>query len=387
MKIKKISPTFLTFLAGSATTFLLIISIFGSSVFILSRGDNWNKFLELLNLHDSVTGSLSQTQTILNEESSIIDVVSNASSAVVSIAVEQVEFSPVLGPQNSEDNIGTGFIVTAEGLIVTNQHVVSDQKATYSVTTQDKKTYDVTNIYRDEVNDIALVKIDTAGDELPFVELGDSDALKVGQMVVAIGTPLGDYPGSVTTGIVSGLERTVEIGSGFWSSSKEYEGVIQTDAAINPGNSGGPLLNSAGQAVGINFATTSGADNISFAIPINILKQRLDDFEARGGKFVKPYLGVSYQLVDEYDALRFRVPTGAFIEDLEEDGPAEKGGIRAGDIVVEMNGKDVSGGLQNVIMTFNPGESVEIKVWRKTGEDYSEGEYIDLNVELGEVEG
>lgn len=387
MRDKKFSPVFLTFLAGSATTFLLIISILGSSIFILSRKNNWEKLLGILTLDRGVTSSFSETKTILNEESSIIDVVSNASSAVVSIAVEQVEFSPVLGPQKLEDNIGTGFIISSDGLIVTNQHVVSNQNATYSVSTKERQTYEVTNIYRDEANDIALVKIDTDGDELPFVELGDSDALKVGQIVIAIGTPLGDYPGSVTTGIVSGLERTVTIGAGFWTSSKEYEGVIQTDAAINPGNSGGPLLNSVGQAIGINFATTSGADNISFAIPINTLKLRLEDFEARGGKFVKPYLGVSYQLVDEYDALRFRVPTGAFVEDLEKDGPAEKGGIKAGDIIVEINGKDVSSGLQNVIMTFDPGESVKIKVWRKTGENYSEGEYVDIAVELGEVEG
>ena len=219
-----------------------------------------------------------------------------------------------------------------------------------------------------------MVKVDTKGDVLPLIELGDSESLKVGQLVVAIGTPLGDYPGSVTTGIVSGLERTVVIGAGFWASLKDYEGVIQTDAAINSGNSGGPLLNSVGQAIGINFATTSGADNISFAIPTNTLKKRLEDFEARGGKFDKPYLGVSYQLVDEYDVLRLRVPTGAFIKELEEDGLAEDGGLEEGDIVVEMNG-------------FEPGETVNVKVWRKTGETYRDGEYVEIDVVLGEVEG
>lgn len=384
MKAKKILKGFVLFLIGVLSTLAVIFLVSSVSYFFFKEefGNFFNTFFEKY----SDEQLIQKEQTILSEESVVIDVVKKAGNSVVSIAIEQVEFSQLSGPRKSNDNIGTGFVVTKDGLIVTNQHVVSSSSSDYSVTTKDKEVYQVTNVYRDEVNDIALVRIDTKGQELEPLELGDSDALDVGQLVIAIGTQLGDFPGTATTGIVSGLNRTVTAGSSYWGETKEYEGVIQTDAAINPGNSGGPLLNSAGQVIGINFATTSGADNVSFAIPVNILKNRLQDFEERGGKFVKPYLGVSYQTIDEFDALRFQVPEGAFIEAVEKNSPAEKGGVLEGDIITEISGKRAAGGLQNIISSFEPGENVVIKLWRKTGESYREGEYIELNVRMGERE-
>jgi S1-C subfamily serine protease len=359
-----------------------------SGYWVLSRNNNWSKLLSALNIDSDENSITYSDQTILNEESAVIDVVDSVSNAVVSIAVKEVEFSQILGPQSNDSNIGTGFIVDGEeGLIITNQHVVSDDSSEYSVSTSDHDTYEVEKIYRDEVNDLAIIKIKTNGETLPSVSLGDSDSLKVGQLVIAIGTPLGDYPGTVTSGIVSGLGRTVTVSADYWSSSvKEYEDVIQTDAAINPGNSGGPLLNSEGQVIGINFATTSDADNISFAIPINILKERLENFIANGGKFIKPYLGVSYQLIDEMDAYRYDVPTGAFIDTVEENGPADQAGIEEGDIIVSIEGEAVSKGLQNVVLTFTPGQEVTVKLWRKTGDNYREGEYKELKVSLGQSE-
>lgn len=381
MNSKRILKGFILFaIGGLATLFVILLS---SSLVYFFFKDEFFDFVEKYVGEELVH----KEQTILNEESVIIDVVKQASNSVVSITIEQVEFSQLSGPSKSNDNIGTGFVIAKDGLIVTNQHVVSNESSEYSVTTKDKEVYKVTNIYRDEVNDIALVRIDTKGKELEPVELGDSDVLNVGQLVIAIGTQLGDFPGTATTGIVSGLNRTVTAGSTYWGEAKEYEGVIQTDAAINPGNSGGPLLNSVGQVIGINFATTSGADNVSFAIPVNVLKNRLRDFEERGGKFVKPYLGVVYQTIDEFDALRFQVPSGAFIEEVEKDSPAESGGILKGDIITEISGKSTKGGLQNVISSFKPGENVVVKIWRKTGETYREGEYIELKVKMGEKEG
>lgn len=381
MKLSHITKKALILALGGVLMLISLVSAALISVVLVKRG-----VIDVVEILDSLGFEqyFVNEKTVLAEESLVIDVVEKAQDSVVSIAIEQVEFSLTDGPQKYDDNIGTGFVVSEDGLIVTNQHVVSDREAKYSVTTRDQKSYSVKNIYRDEVNDIAIIRVETGEESLKAIELGDSDSLAVGQIVVAIGTPLGDYPGTVTTGIVSGLNRTVSAGSSFLGDIKEYESVIQTDAAVNPGNSGGPLLNSEAQVVGINFATTVGADNISFALPVNILKQRLADFEARGGKFVKPYLGVSSQMIGQFDSIRFGVPMGAFVEEVESGGPAAQAGIESGDIITEISEKAVSNGLSNVILSFEPGEQVTVTVWRKIGETYRDGEYQEFSVALGE---
>ena len=157
---------------------------------------------------------------------------------------------------------------------------MADSQAQYRVITADNQSYPVQNIYRDPANDLAFLKIDAQG--LTPVELGDSDNLKVGQFVVAIGTALGEFRHTLTTGVISGLGRGITAGSVFEGYVEELDNVIQTDAAINPGNSGGPLINSAGQVVGVNVAVASGAENIGFALPINTVKTALADFARRG---------------------------------------------------------------------------------------------------------
>jgi len=377
---KKLVP--IVFLSMSISIPLIII--FGG-IFLIFNFDYDDKLVALYSSIREIEENIVRTEkTVLSEESAIIDVVEKAEDAVVSIAVRQVELDPDVGPQNNNNNIGTGFIIKDDGLIVTNQHVVSDRDSDFVVTTKNRDVYEVSNIYRDEINDLALIRVDTEGKTLPTIGLGDSDELKIGQLVVAIGTPLGDYPGTVTTGIVSGLNRAVTAGSGFWGNAKEYENVIQTDAAINPGNSGGPLLNSNAEVIGINFATTSGADNIAFAIPVNVLKERLEAFEESGGKFVKPYLGVVYETIDEFDAMRFGVPVGAFINEIEDDGPADLGGIEIGDIITEISDQDLGNGLAQAISNFKANDEVEVKVWRKTGQTYRDGEYKNFKVILGE---
>jgi serine protease Do len=251
-----------------ATIFItIIIGIFigGSSMYLyIINSDFLNLSEEEVEDNDPVLTT--------EEESTIIDVVDAVEESVVSIAVTEVSFSPSNGVVDETASIGSGFIADESGLIVTNQHVVSDEDSDYKVITSDGTEYDVVSITRDDVNDIAVLKIDA--ENLKPVELGDSDSLVVGQTVIAIGTPLGEYAGTVTTGVISGLNRSVTTSSSWYGdSSKDYENVIQTDAAVNSGNSGGPLLNTSGQVVGINFATTSNADNISFALPINIVRQ------------------------------------------------------------------------------------------------------------------
>jgi len=207
-------------------------------------------------------------QKVLNEESIVTEVAQRVSPSVVTVAIEEpqrriLEFNPFGGGFRSRieggqpQDIGTGFIVAADGLIITNKHVVSDTEASYKVITSDNQEYEVQKISRDPSNDLAVLKIDPSagsGKALQPVELGDSENLKVGQFAIAIGTALGEFRSTVTTGVISGLGRGITAGSSFEGFVERLDDVIQTDAAINPGNSGGPLLNSAGQVIGVNVA-------------------------------------------------------------------------------------------------------------------------------------
>jgi serine protease Do len=306
--------------------------------------------------------------------------VQDATPSVVSIAVSKLALTQNQGLVDRSSNIGTGFVVDKDGIIITNQHVVSDTTAEYKVVTQEGEEYDVVEVIRDDLNDIAIVKIEPKDGELKAVSLGDSDNLLVGQSVIAIGTPLGQYAGSVTTGIISGLERSVTAGTGwFGTTSKTYEDVIQTDAAVNPGNSGGPLLNSQGEVIGINFATTSNADNISFAIPINKVKNRLDEYRTYG-KFIRPYLGVTYQMISEYEALYYSdVVAGALILRVDPTSPAYKGGLKRGDIITQFEDTQVNKSLGEIIQQYEVGQKIDIKVMR-------EGKEETLEVTLAEMD-
>lgn len=300
--------------------------------------------------------------TITQEENVIINVIKESSDSVVSIAVSQVSIQRGGGVVDSVSKIGTGFIVDPNGIIITNQHVVSEETVSYIVITEDGKHYNVVEIMRDDTNDIAVLKIDAK--DLKAIELGDSDNLLVGQTVIAIGTPLGEYAGSVTTGVISGLNRSVRTSSGwFGSTTKIYENVIQTDAAVNPGNSGGPLISTEGKVIGVNFATSSGADNISFALPINIVKQKLNEYRTYG-KFIKPYLGISYQMISEYEELYYRdVVAGALVTGTDSQGPAAKAGIERGDIITKINTEPVRGSFASLIRSFKVGEEIKIELW------------------------
>lgn len=321
-----------------------------------------------------------QVIVLSDQELNVINIVQESTPSVVSIATSKLAFSQGEGLVDQKSNIGTGFIVDKDGLVITNQHVVSDPNAEYKVVTSDGKELVVSEILRDDINDIALLKVDRDGKELKEIALGNSTNLLVGQTVIAIGTPLGEYSGSVTSGIISGLNRSVTASSGwFGSTTKSYEGVIQTDAAVNPGNSGGPLINSQGEVIGINFATTSGADNISFAIPINKVKVRLEEYRTYG-KFIKPYLGVTYQMVTEYEALYYSdVVPGALVVRIDPLAPAYKAGIRRGDIITKFGEEKVTLALGELIQKHKVGEEVKVEVSRG-------GKDMKFTVTLGEMD-
>jgi S1-C subfamily serine protease len=322
---------------------------------------------------------------VVTEESMVTGVVERASPSVVTVGISTTQkvISPSLNFSNPfgwfgqqlgkveerkiEEDIGSGFVISKDGLIVTNKHVVDTVNAKYRIITADEKTYEVQKIYRDPANDLAILKIDTGGAELKPVEMGDSGKLKVGQSVVAIGTALGEFRHTVTTGVVSGLGRGIEAGSVYEGSVEKLDDVIQTDAAINPGNSGGPLLNSAGQVIGINTAVSAQGQNIGFAIPINIIKEVINNFNETG-QFSRPYLGIRYRMLNLKTALQYEVPSGAYVQTVIEDSPAAKAGIQEGDIITKIAGKKINGEDENSLTaeigTHKVGETVEVEIYR-----------------------
>jgi len=318
---------------------------------------------------------------VTEDEANTINIVKQTQESVVSIAVSQITLKQGEGLSDMTSNIGTGFIVDDSGIVVTNQHVVSDVASSYKVVSYLGDEFEVTKILRDDVSDIALLRIDKKDKVLKSLKLGDSDKLLVGQNVIAIGTPLGEFAGSVTSGIISGLNRSVAAGTGwFGTTTKTYEGVIQTDAAINPGNSGGPLINRCGEVIGVNVAVSRNAENIGFAIPINVVKNSLENFN-KTGKFERAMLGVRYNMISEQAALRNEVPVGAYVAEVVEGSSADEGGIKEGDIITSFNGeKLVNKNLADLVSKTKIGDKVKVKVFR-----WKESKELELNITMKEV--
>lgn len=320
-----------------------------------------------------------ETRTIVQEENAVISVVERTSPSVVAIGVSRRvinPFDPFSIPRREDATIGTGFAVSDKGLIVTNKHVVSEADVRYTVVTKDNQKYEVRKIYRDPILDLALVQITST--DLKPLELGDSSKLKVGQTLIAIGNALGRLTNTVTTGVVSGLGRRVVAGDPFSTFSESLDDLIQTDAAINPGNSGGPLLNSAGQVIGVNVATTEGAQNIGFAVPINTVKPIVDEFLTKGS-VSRPFLGIRYRFISKDVAILNEVPQGAYIQQVVEGGPAQKGGVEEGDIIIKINGTAVDGEnkVSEIISKSSIGQNIELEVWR-------DGAVVKLKATIGE---
>jgi len=289
------------------------------------------------------------------------------------------DFSPFFGmnpqgpdlqqpDQNQAESIGSGFIITSGGLIVTNKHVVSDTTMNYQVITGDGKKYSVKKIYRDPLNDIALIQIDASqnsGEKLVPLTLGDSTNLQVGQYVVAIGTALGEFRNTVTTGVISGLGRGITAGSPYEGSVEQLNNVIQTDAAINPGNSGGPLFNSSGQVIGVNTAVSQNGQNIGFAIPINVIKDAVQNFQ-QNGEIKRPFLGVSYTELSKSLAVLNNLPQGAYVQDVQQDSPADKAGIQQGDVITKIDGTQIddTNTLAIIIAKKKVGQTITLTIYR-----------------------
>jgi serine protease Do len=272
---------------------------------------------------------------------------------------------------------GSGFLISPDGHVLTNKHVVKDASAVYSVILADNKVVAARVLSRDPINDIALLRIE-GEEEFPVIELGDSGHLELGETVIAIGNALGTFQNTVSVGVISGLSRFLSAEDGEGGDAY-LRGLVQTDAAINPGNSGGPLVNIEGNAIGINVATVMGAENIGFAIPINVVKRDLEDIK-KYGRIRKPFLGVRYVLLDEKLASELRLPVsrGAYLirEDIPGDeavikgSPGEKAGLREKDIITEFNGSPVTEerALQDILEECEIGHMVALKYLRNAKE-------------------
>lgn len=276
------------------------------------------------------------------------------------------------GTERREVGGGTGFIVSADGMILTNKHVVIDTEADYTVLTNDGEKHDAEILARDPVRDLAIIKINPpAGGFTPAV-LGDSDSIKLGQTAIAIGNSLGELRNTVSVGVISGLARTITA-SGQGIGSETLRGVIQTDAAINPGNSGGPLLNLKGEVIGVNTALAAGAQNIGFAIPINQAKRDIESVK-RTGSIRVSYLGVRYFTITSEFAERqdLLVDYGVLIWGGESgpgvitDSPAAGAGLIAGDIILEIQGTRINkdNPLGFLIQKHDIGDTITLKVLR-----------------------
>lgn len=319
------------------------------------------------------SSSIDGNKLQLKNETSIAKVASDVAPSVVSITTKSG------AGLSSKQGAGTGIVVSEDGYVITNKHVIKNA-SDIAVTTSDGLIFDnIKTIGEDPLNDVAFLKINGAK-KLKPAKLGNSSTLQIGQNVVAIGNTLGLYQNTVTSGIVSGLGRPAA-SSQSGGSAESLNDLIQTDTAINPGNSGGPLVNLAGQVIGINTAIVSNAQGIGFAIPIDVVKGMLEGV-LKKGKLERAYLGVRYGEITPAIAKQRNLSTnrGALVAEdgVEAGGPADKAGIKPGDIITKVGDLVVGekGNVSSLISRYKPGDNVDIVALRN-------GKQINFKVRLG----
>lgn len=316
-------------------------------------------------------------------EGSIADIADKVSPSVVSIVTE-TKTTSYFGRSYSSSAAGTGIIVSADGYILTNKHVI-DGATTVSVVTDDGKTYENVKVVTvDPLNDIAFLKIADVSN-LPVATLGNSKTISVGQQVIAIGNALGQYQNTVTSGIISGTGRSLTASASDGSSSETLTDMLQTDAAINAGNSGGPLVNAAGEVIGINTAVSADGENVGFAIPISSVKGMLSAL-LETGSASRSYIGVYYTSITPEITAAYNLPVtaGAYVYSSSSysaiiaGGPADKAGLKDKDIITAINGTKIgaAGSVSTLIGEYKPGDTVQFAVLRN-------GSEIAINITLG----
>ncbi len=337
------------------------------------------------------------------KKSPIVSIAKKVCPAVITIVasrdlpeIEEFYFLPFRGekiafPKKLKENQktkiggGSGFIVSRDGYVLTCNHVVEDKEADFTVIVDPDHKYQAKVLDKDPLIDMAILKIQ--GNNFSCLNLGDSDKLELGESVMAVGNPLGEFEDTLSFGIVSGLSRKINASSGFGSNVTPLRGLIQTDAAINPGNSGGPLVDMKGEVVGINTAMIMGAENIGFALPINYIKEDLKEVKKKG-KIKRPYLGVKYIILNkeisktnkigvDYGALIVREMFGESA--VAKDSSADLAGLKEYDIILEINKGKITqdNSLADAVAKYKTGDRIVLKVLR-------EGKEIQLETELKE---
>lgn len=333
------------------------------------------------------------------ENSKIVEIAKKVCPAVITIVISKdlpkieklwaVPFGghEILWPETKEKEKvriggGSGFLVSEDGYILTCAHVLEDPEAEYTVILDPEHKFSAKVLERDPLIDVGILKIEGKG--FPFLELGDSSKIQLGEPVIAVGNALGEFEDTISAGIVSGISRKITAWGGLIPKATTLRGLIQTDAAINPGNSGGPLINMEGKVIGINTAMVMFAQNIGFAIPINYAKELLEEVK-KFGKRRRPYLGVKYILIDEEVAQILHLPVdyGAYVvrESIVYDdkavlpnSPAEKAGVKENDIILEIDGEKITSenGLTDILQRKKIGQKINLKILREGREIFLE---------------
>ena len=349
--------------------------------------------------HNEGTTNITQQKVVLQGQAAVIsNIAKNVGASVVSVNVTAQSSSNNLydyfynGGQQTEQAAGTGMILTKDGLIMTNRHVVPDGTTSVSVTLSDGTVFDNVKVVGRTADssslDVAFLQIqDLKGKTLTPVTLGDSSAVNVGDPVVAIGNALGQFQNTVTSGIISGYGRSVQASSSDGSSAENLDNLFQTDAAINEGNSGGPLVNLDGQVIGMNTAVASDSQNIGFSIPINDIKGLISGVESTG-KLQQPYVGVLYIAITSDIAKQYNlsVTQGAYVPTLAQNGgqdtvmsgsPADKAGVKPGDIITKIDGTNVTAqtSITSILGKHKVGDTIPLTIVRSS-------KTITLNVTL-----
>lgn len=351
-----------------------------SLIFLIGLGTG----LSLYNYSPDITKAIADNLR-LDDQEATIRAIKKVMPAVVNIIVMDKETATVINLRTGEQTkktetvqkgSGTGFLISADGLILTNKHVAgagNEKTAEFKIILNTGKQYYAQLIGKDPLNDLAVLKI--FDKNLPHVELGDSDKLQIGSTVIAIGNTLGRYQNSATKGIVSGLGRSLEASDQSGTTVESLDNVIQTDAEINPGNSGGPLIDLEGRIIGINVAIDQNGSAIGFAIPINDARPVIKSVK-EVGRIVRPRLGIRYVMLTALIAQENKLTRnyGAWIMPETTDGsppilplsPAAKAGLQAGDIITEINAIKLENQttLLSVVQRYKPGDKIGLKVFR-----------------------
>lgn len=361
----KVLPSFRRIALKVSGLFVLCAITSGLTAWILV-GSGW--------VGQNVSQGISENREkiVLQEGEIVADVFDSVSPSTVSITTQAVATSSYYSAAGVQEGEGSGIIISSDGYILTNKHVVPAGATSVKVVLADGREFsNVKVVGRDPFNDIAFIKIDGVTD-LKAATLGDSASVKTGQKVIAIGNALGEFSNSVTAGIISGVGRPVEASDGN-GASERLENLLQTDAAINPGNSGGPLLNIRGEVIGVNTAIAESSQSIGFAIPINDVKSVIKTVLEQG-RVVKPYLGVRYITLDSEAAQQLGITqtTGAYVSGGEGEAaviigsPADKAGIKQKDIIIKVDGEQITetNTLSSVLAKYAPGDKISLTILR-----------------------